>query len=81
MKPRDTSSQAYEILIDVYRRMPAAEKVTRIFDAYQTGKQLAMAGLRGLHPDATEENIWRFWARQNLGKKLFDQVYGDLPDG
>ena len=74
---KDTSKEANKVLIDIYRRMSVADKVKHIFEAYQTGKLLAMAGLRQLHPQATENQIWYLWAKQHLGEKLFNEVYGD----
>lgn len=80
MNEKDTSPEAREVLIDLYRKMPPAVKVRRIFSAYQTGKILAMTGLRLLHPDASVKQIWYLWAKKHLGGKLFEQVYGALPN-
>ena len=80
MNPKDTSTDAHKILVDIYRRMPPAAKATRIFEAYNTGKILAMAGLRQSHPQAIEKQIWYLWAKQHLGEKLFNNVYGALPN-
>ncbi len=80
MNEQDTSKDAQQVLIDIYRRMPVAVKAEQIFQAYQTGKILAMAGIRLSHPDATEKQIWYLWAKQHLGEKLFNEVYGDVPD-
>jgi hypothetical protein len=80
MNQTDTSPEAQQVLLDIYRRMPPAVKVRRIFDAYQTGKMLAMAGLRLLYPNATEKQIWFLWAKRHLGEKLFNEVYGAIPD-
>jgi len=46
MNMEDTSPEAQQVLIDLYRKMPPGEKFRRVFDAYETGKMLAMAGLR-----------------------------------
>jgi len=72
----DTSPEAQQVLIQLYRQMPVEKKLRLVFDAYQTGRQLAMAGLRYRHPHASEEEIWRLWARQHLGEELFTAVYG-----
>jgi hypothetical protein len=80
MNQTDTSPEAQQILLDIYRKMSPAVKVRRIFDTYQTGKMLAMAGLRQLHPNATEKQIWLLWAKRHLGEKLFNEVYGTVPD-
>jgi hypothetical protein len=56
--------------------MSSARKFELIFDTYEMGKQLAMAGLRLRHPDATEKELRRLWAQQHLGRDLFEEVYG-----
>lgn len=74
----DTSPESLRVLTEIYRKMSPAEKLRRIFSAYETGKALAMAGLRRLHPDASEARIWHLWAKQHLGEELYRQVYGDI---
>ncbi len=81
MNARDTTRQANEVLIDVYRRMPSTVKLFHIFEAYRVGRTLAMAGLRRSHPDAGEKEIWQLWAKQHLGEELFNNVYGEPVDG
>ena len=72
----DTSPEAQRVLYDLYRRMSPARKFELICDTYEMGKQLAMAGLRMRHPNATEDELRRLWARQHLGPELFEEVYG-----
>ena len=80
MNGRDTSPEAQQVQIDLYRKMPPEVKFRRVFDAYQTGKMLAMAGLLQRYPDAGEKKIWYLWAKQHLGDNLFKEVYGAVPD-
>ena len=80
MTQQDTGKDARRVLLELYRQMPIISKVTRIFEACQMGKILAMAGLRQSHPDATERQIWYLWAKQHLGEKLFNDVYGAVPN-
>lgn len=80
MTGHDTTADAQRVLLDIYRRMPLHIKAARVFEAYRTGKMLAMTGLRLAHPDAYERQIWRLWARSQLGPKLFHDAYEDLPD-
>jgi hypothetical protein len=80
MNRRDTTEDARKVLVDIYRQMPPSVKFKQIFEAYQTGKMLAMAGLRLLHPQASEKQIWYLWAKRHLGEELFKKVYGTLPD-
>ncbi|MDO8302199.1 MAG: hypothetical protein Q7T18_03060 [Sedimentisphaerales bacterium] len=72
----DTSDEAQQVVDSIYRTMTPAEKFIRVFDAYQTGKLLAMAGIRMRNPDASEKQVWWLWAKQHLGEKLFNEVYG-----
>jgi len=80
MNLKDTSPEAQSVQIEIYRRMTVAEKTRRIFDAYNTGRVLAMAGLRERYPVASEKKIRQLWAQEHLGKELFQQVYGEMPD-
>jgi hypothetical protein len=80
MEKSDTSPEARQVLISLYRKMPMEVKFRRVFEAYQTGKILAMAGLRDRYPDASEKKIWYLWAKQHLGDELFKEVYGAVPD-
>ena len=72
----DTSPEAQRVQDDIYRRMSPARKYQLIFQTYEMGRQLALAGLRMRYPDATEEEIWHLWARQHLGDELYEEVYG-----
>ncbi len=76
MNPRDTSADAQRVANDIYRNMSLAQKAQRLFSACQFGRQLAIAGIKHRNPDADDEQVWRLWARQNLGDELFEEVYG-----
>ena len=80
MKQKDTTDIAREVLVQIYRKMSVSVKTLRIFDAYQTGRILAMAGLRQLHPGSSEREIWRLWARRHLGDELYEKAYGGICD-
>lgn len=67
-------------MIRLYRQMPLDKKLCLVFDAYETGRQLAMAGLRQRYPQASDKEIWRLWARQHLGEEVFSTVYGGGED-
>ena len=76
MAMTDTSAEAQQVLIEICRQIPAEVKLRQVFDAYQTGKILAMAGLRQRYPHASEGQIGRLWARQRLGDDVYSTVYG-----
>ena len=74
----DTSPEMRRVQVELYRGMPEAEKVRRVFETYGAGRRLAMAGIRIRHPEASEEEVRRQWARHHLGADLFDAAYGAL---
>ena len=80
MYEKDTSPEARKVLIDRYRMMPTTVKGELIFDACRTGKMLAMAGIKRLHPNISETEVRQLWAKGHLGEKLFKDVYGALGD-
>ncbi len=73
---KDSSPDVLRVQCEIYRRMPAGRKLQIVFDTYQTGRLLAMAGIRMRNPQATAEDLWRLWARNHLGEELFESVYG-----
>jgi len=77
----DTTPEARRVQYEIYRRMPLGRKLELVFDMYDTGQRLVMAGLRMRHPGATEDELWRLWAQQHLGRRLFQQVYGGSKRG
>ena len=80
LRPRcsksDTPPEVLRVQYELYRRMSPARKFQLIFDTYEMGRQLAMAGLRMRHPNATGEELRRLWAQQHLGRELYQKVYG-----
>jgi hypothetical protein len=72
----DTPPEVLRVQYEIYRRMSPARKFQLVFDTYEMGRQLAMAGLRMRHPGATKEQLYRLWARQHLGQELFEKAYG-----
>lgn len=77
----DTPPEVQRIHYEITRRVPVGRKIELTFDMCDTGHILAIAGLRMRHPEATEQDLQRLWARQHLGPELFERVYGDQPRG
>ncbi len=53
----DTSPGAERTQLDVLRRMPTWRKVELVADANRTARLLCLSGLRGRHPDESEEQL------------------------
>lgn len=79
MKPSDTSQEAQQVLNELLQKMPIERKIRQVFSAYATGRELAIAGIRQRHPQASDSKIWHLWAQQHLGPSLFRKVYGKIP--
>jgi hypothetical protein len=81
MRPRDTSPEAWKVLMDLIRQMPPEARLQRCLELSWSVRQTGEAGLRQAHPDATEREIFLLSARHILGQDLFRTVYGDALSG
>ena len=75
MEKTDTDKQAQAVLNDLYRKMSPSKKLEGVFSAYQTGKILAIAGLKANNQQSTQKQLWHLWAKQHLGEGLYEKVY------
>ena len=55
----------HPVQLEGFRRMTPAQKLEMLCALYEAGIQLRMAGLRGVHPDWTDERL-QFEARRLL---------------
>jgi len=80
MRPRDTSPEAWKVLIELIRKLTPEERMQRCIDLIEGMRVAAEAGVREAHPHAGEREVFLRAARQRLGRKLFHTVYGnELP--
>lgn len=77
MRPRDTSPEAWKVLLDCIRLMTPEERLQRCLELSETVRLAGEAGLREAYPSASEREIFLRAARQKLGAPLFRAVYGD----
>ena len=77
MKSSDTQTEANQVLLRLIRKKTYADKVREVFEAYSTGRTLAMAGIKHRYPEATDRDVWEKWAQQHLGAALYKEVYGN----
>ncbi len=78
MELSDIRKEAGQVLLRLIREKTYADKVYEVFDAYNTGRLLATAGIRQRYPEATDQEVWEKWAQQHLGAVLYKEVYGDI---
>jgi hypothetical protein len=78
----DTTPDADAVRFERYARMSPAEKAQRVRDLTRAACTLALAGLRGRHPDAAEPELLLRLAALRLGAATVAQAYGwRAPDG
>jgi len=76
----DTSLAAEAVMLDIYRRMLPRRKAALVCDAITTGRQLALVGLRGRHPQESEARLRRRLLGLVLGEAVATEVYGSLEE-
>lgn len=75
MRPRDTSPEAWKVLMDLVRKMSPQQKLQRAMELSSTMRLARAAGLREAYPEAGDREIFLRLARETLGKELFAKVY------
>ncbi|MCX6632396.1 MAG: hypothetical protein NTW28_32730 [Candidatus Solibacter sp.] len=76
MRPRDTSPEAWKVLMDLVRRMSPEEKLRRAIEFTAMVRKLGEAGIRQAYPQASEREIFLRVAQRQLGDE-FQKVFGD----
>jgi len=74
----DTSREAEQIQVHVWRSMSPGEKAGQIAGAWRAARLLALAGLRERHPDASPAELVARLADMTLGCSLARRVYAHV---
>ncbi len=74
----DTSPEAEAVLFALWRETPGWRKLEMMAQLNKMARQLALAGLKRRHPDASPEELRRRLADLLLGPELAEKVYGPL---
>lgn len=74
----DTRPEVEAIMFKMWRETPTWRKLQMMESLNNTGRALALAGLRRRFPDATPAELRRRLADILLGEELAKQVYGPL---
>lgn len=73
----DTSPQAEAVQLEAYRRMGGLARAQVAFRLSGLARRVAMAGIRGRHPDYDERQVLRAWARLVHGDGLVRAAWPD----
>jgi hypothetical protein len=74
----DTSPEAEEVLINIWRNASPARKMAMVLSANRTARLLALAGLRERYPNESRAQLQRRLADLWLGSELAAKAYGPL---
>ena len=75
-RPADTTPDAWAKQLEISRRMSPAEKLAAVSSLTLAVYEIALAGLRGQYPSASEAEIRMRLAVRRLGAETVAQVYG-----
>jgi len=76
----DTSPEALEVYVDLYRNMTVSERLERVFELCDLQQSLQEANGRALYPKADDREVFLRVAARRLGRDLMIKVYGWDPD-
>jgi hypothetical protein len=80
MKRLDTTKEAENIQLEIFRRMGPERRLRAALDLTQTSRRLLAAGVRSRHPDYTENQVKLATIKLTLGADLFASVYPRAKD-
>lgn len=75
MKFSDTSWEAQQVQIEIFRRMGPEERLNKALELAEISRQLLAEGVRRRHPDYTDEEVRLAVIRLQLPEKLFRAAY------
>lgn len=75
--PYDTTSDAHAVQRQIYQRMGGRARLAIAFRLSDAIRRVAMAGIQARHPEYSDEQVFRAWARLNLGDTLTRSVWPD----
>jgi hypothetical protein len=73
--PADTTLEAQRVQFEVFRRMPPGKRLEMALQMSDSLRAVAASGVRGRHPDYSEDQVKMAVIRLSLGDDLFRKVY------
>jgi len=77
---QDTSPEAEQVLLKLWRNATPSRKFTIAFDTTRALQEFVLAGLRMRYSSATPQQLRLHFAAAWLGPELARKAYGALPD-
>ena len=77
---RDTAPEAECLQVEIWRRMSPLQKAQLTSAVTRRARDLALAGIRSRHPDASSRELEIRLAQMTLGADLARRVYSDATE-
>lgn len=74
----DTSADIEARQIEAWRRMSPDEKAALVTALVRSTRDMAVAGIRSRHPEATDREVFLRLAILNLGRDLAARAYPEI---
>jgi hypothetical protein len=72
--PPDTTLDAHRKQIEILRKLPPERLALISFELSENVRQIAIEGIRRMHPEFTETQVIRELLRRLVGKELFGKI-------
>lgn len=73
---RDTSPEAFDVFLDVHRRMSEGQRARSVFEMSEMQHALVESSIRSTYPKADEREIFLRSTARRLGRELMVLAYG-----
>lgn len=74
----DTTAEAEDVLIAIFREMSMQDKWRRLQSLYRTGRDLHEMGYLQRRPDATPQEVVDDWMRLTLDPHVYHEVHNSI---
>jgi hypothetical protein len=79
VRSADTTEEAHQVQLAVWRRMTPAERVALTAEISDNVARIAVEGTRRRHPDYDDDTVHRAFLRLRLGDDLYREIWPDAP--
>jgi len=76
--PADTDPEAFEVLVECWRAISIADRVTMVDQITADVELLARLGIQAAHPEMSEVEVRHELARRRFGAELADEAFQHL---
>lgn len=70
----DTTPEARRVMVEVFRRMPTADKWRRLQQLYRAGRVLHEAGFKQRSPNATAQEVVNDWMELTIDPNVLHEM-------